>query len=227
MATPSNETIVLSVENISHSYASRASNIDVVSNVSFTVARSEIVAVGGDSGSGKTTLLLACGAMQMPTEGSIFIQGQNIYDISASGRVDLRANKIGYMFQTLELIPYLSVLANVRISKKVDHDSALHWLSRLGMKDRLAHKPEALSHGQRQRVALARAIAHEPVLLIADEPTGNLDQRNSDIVFDALNEYAKNGGAVLVASHDPHVNEIANRVYRLSEATSQLAEVSP
>ena len=174
-----------------------------------------MVAIQGKSGSGKTTLLLACGAMQKPSDGTVKICGQNVFELTSSIRSQYRASQIGYLFQTLQLVPYLNVLDNVRIVKGVSTSEAKQLLAKLGVDDRLQHKPESISHGQRQRVALARAIAHRPALLIADEPTGNLDAENTQLVFETLREFADDGGAVLIASHDPTVQKFADRLLQL------------
>ena len=166
---------------------------------------------------GKTTLLLTCGGMRAPTAGEVLIDGTNVYELSTSARIRHRSQNLGYLFQTLELIPYLTVLQNVKLAQGVDDKSARQWLQELGLSDRLSHKPFALSHGERQRVALARAIAHKPSLVICDEPTGNLDEENSRIVFDALRAFADDGGAVMIASHDPSVESLADETLHLSK----------
>jgi len=174
-----------------------------------------MVAVQGESGSGKTTLLLACGAMQKPTSGKVLLNQRDVFDLTPAARSQFRASQIGYLFQTLQLVPYLNVLDNVRIVKGVTAGTAKQWLERLGLDDRLHHKPDALSHGQRQRVALARAIAHRPALVIADEPTGNLDGKNARLVFDSLREFADGGGAVLIAAHEPAIADFADRILHI------------
>jgi ABC-type lipoprotein export system ATPase subunit len=166
---------------------------------------------------------LACGAMQKPTCGTVTLEKQNVYALSVAKRARYRAGQIGYLFQTLQLLPYLNALDNVQLVPGVSGDTAKQWLVRLGLENRLHHKPDSLSHGQRQRVALARAIAHQPALIIADEPTGNLDPKHAQLVFDTLREFANDGGSVLIASHDPAVASIADQTYSLQSGT--LADV--
>lgn len=193
--------------------------MDVLHDVNFEIAAGEMVVIQGNSGSGKTTLLLDCGAMQNPTSGRVEINQKDIFNLSPSARNAFRSSQIGYLFQTLELVPYLSLLDNVRMVKSVTTESAKRWLDRLGLSDRQSHKPDSLSHGQRQRGALARAVAHQPDLLIVDEPTGNLDPVNARIVFETLREIADQGAAVLVASHDPGIYSIADRHYQIESGT--------
>ena len=206
---------ILSATDLGHSFSTSGNAVNVYSSLNFEIASGEVFAVRGSSGSGKTTLLLACGAMLRPTQGTVTLNGENIHNLSSAQRVSLRAKVIGYMFQSLELIPYLSVLDNVRLAHHVDRSTALAWLEKLGMSSRVSHKPEALSHGQRQRVALARAMAHAPKLVIADEPTGNLDPQNSELVFNTLRTFADSGGSVIVASHSPNVSGIADQTMDL------------
>ena len=207
---------VLVVDQLSHVYQSQGGSVSVLNDISFEVGLSQMVAVRGESGSGKTTLLLACGAMQPPTSGVIELNGHNLYAMSSAQRTKFRAAHIGYLFQTLELVPYLNLIDNVRLADGVTRLDANKWLDRLGLADRILHKPESLSHGQRQRAALARALAHQPDLVIADEPTGNLDEKNSQLVFETLREFADAGGAVLVATHESKVESYADTVIAIS-----------
>ena len=175
----------------------------------------QMVGILGESGVGKTTLLLNSGTMLQPSEGIVQIRGVSVYEVSAQKRARIRARDIGYLFQTLQLIPYLTLRDNLMLPTNSSTQSADEWLDRVGLADWSDHKPEALSQGQRQRAALARALVHQPELLIADEPTGNLDRKNSDLVFQVLREFSDSGGAVLVASHDASVEAHADRCYTL------------
>ncbi len=204
--------IVLEVEDPGHDYAAAGGRLRVLTGVDLELRAGEMVGVQGESGCGKTTLLLDCGAMQRPTNGHVLFAGDDIYAADPATRSRLRSGKIGYLFQTLQLVPYVNVLDNVRMVKGVTSDAARNWLARLGLEDRLQHKPGALSHGQRQRAALARALVHEPHMVIADEPTGNLDPKNARLVFETLQQFAEDGGAVLVATHDGLIDQFADRV---------------
>ena len=128
-------------------------------------------------------------------------------------------HKIGYLFQTLQLIPYLTLQENLRLPSGSSVGAADTWLDRVGLGDWAQHKPDALSHGQRQRGALARALVHQPELVIADEPTGNLDRKNGELVFRVLREFADSGGAVLVASHDDSIEAYADRCFDLQDGS--------
>ena len=207
-----NSPPLLVVNDLGHTFSNRGHEIRVFEKCSFEIAPTEFVAVQGASGSGKTTLLLACGGMLAPSFGEIYFQGKNWFSLPSSRRTRMRASSIGYLFQTLELVPYLDLTSNVKIATGVSNSVANQWLDRLGLGDRCQSYPRELSHGQRQRVALARAIAHQPALVIADEPTGNLDNLNSDMVFSVLREYTQDGGAVLIATHETTPTTFADLV---------------
>ena len=211
----SNSNSVLIVENLCHTYRSASKAINVFDNLNLSLASNKILAVTGESGSGKSTLLLACGGMIQPTKGKVTVNGINLFDLSARERSKTRAQQIGFMFQTLELVPYLNVLQNVLLAPGATTASAKAVLAEVGLTDRIDHKPQSLSHGQRQRAALARAIVHRPALLIADEPTGNLDEKNTQMVFQTLRSFADQGGAVLVATHEKEIQNFADEVLAL------------
>lgn len=210
---------VLEVNNLIHRYSRSPNGVEVLSEIDLRVKASELVVVSGASGAGKTTLLLACGAMQKPTSGTVKISGQDVFQIPSTRRGKFRSRHVGYLFQTLQLIPYLNLLDNVRVTPGADSATARIWLDRVGLSHRLTHRPESLSQGERQRAALARAVAQRPALLVADEPTGNLDPQNTSLVFQALREFADEGGAVLVASHDPMITDFANRKLTLESGS--------
>ena len=199
--------VVLTVDKLCHTYRTATRKVEVFSDVGFEVCLNSMMVVTGESGSGKSTLLLACGAMQEPSSGNVTLEGIDMFSLSTRERSKVRSQRIGFMFQTLELVPYLSVLQNVMLAPGASAASAKKVLEEVGLDDRLHHKPESLSHGQRQRAALARAIVHRPALLIADEPTGNLDEKNTLMVFKTLRSFADQGGAVLVATHEANIQE--------------------
>lgn len=205
----------LDAQNICHHFGKGSARVDVLEDVSLKIESGEFVSIKGASGSGKTTFLLTCGGMQKPQSGSVLIDGDNLYQVAPSSRNQLRARKIGYVFQTLELLPYLNVLENLTLQNKANRNEAVEWLERFGLADRIRHRPDELSHGQRQRVAIIRAIVHQPRLLIADEPTGNLDEDNSKLVFEILRHFSDSGGSVLLASHDSTARQFADHNYIL------------
>ncbi len=191
---------VVEASQLGHRY--RGGSEDVLEQLDFQIAPGEMVGFYGNSGCGKTTLLLIAGGLLKPSSGSIKVDGVDMFALNPIARAGFRNRKVGFLFQTLELIPYLTLHQNVMLSKNVTKAEANSLLERLGLRESMSRKPESVSHGQRQRAALARAIAHQPRIVIADEPTGNLDEENSQLVFDVLREYSQSGGSVLVASHD-------------------------
>lgn len=191
---------VVEASQLGHRY--RGGSEDVLEQLDFEIAPGEMVGFYGNSGCGKTTLLLIAGGLLKPSSGSIKVDGVDMFALNPIARAGFRNRKVGFLFQTLELIPYLTLHQNVMLSKNVTKAEANSLLERLGLRESMSRKPESVSHGQRQRAALARAIAHQPRIVIADEPTGNLDEENSQLVFDVLREYSQSGGSVLVASHD-------------------------
>ncbi|MCH2181495.1 MAG: ABC transporter ATP-binding protein [Mariniblastus sp.] len=216
---------ILHVTDLSHRYANPAGDRVVLEHLDLDVQAGQLVGLLGESGAGKTTLLLNCGTMLRPTAGRVEIKGRSVYQLADTEKAQVRSRQIGYLFQTLQLIPYLTLRDNLRLPAGSSNDRADAWLDRVGLTDWALHKPDALSHGQRQRGALARALVHQPDLVIADEPTGNLDRQNSELVFRVLRDYADAGGAVLVASHDERIDAHADHCWSLQEGA--LKEVSP
>lgn len=208
---------ILKTCRLSHVYRKNGQPIEVLKDVNLHLFPGELVGIQGDSGSGKTTLLLACGAMLKPSAGEVWLSGDNLSEAGTSKRKQVRARQVGFLFQTLQLVPYLTVLENLLLHPAAHRAEAIEWLERFSLEDRIGHRPAELSHGQRQRVALIRALVHQPAVLIADEPTGNLDERNSRMVFEILRHFADSGGAVLIASHEPGLGERVDRVHRLEQ----------
>jgi len=212
---------VLKLRDVSKSYQRPEGVVRAIDGVGLEVAAGEFVAVRGASGSGKTTLLLVCGALLGPDQGQVSLDGQDPYALSPDARSRLRAGKVGFVFQQFHLIPYLSVLDNVLAASlampRADARSrARELIARFDMTDRMDHVPAELSTGERQRTAMARALLNRPKLLLADEPTGNLDQANSRVVLGYLAEFAKEGGAVLLVTHDADAAEYAHRALELA-----------
>jgi putative ABC transport system ATP-binding protein len=182
------------------------------------VAAGEYLAVVGPSGSGKTTLLSLVGGMLTPETGKVWLDGAALYDGSATERARLRRDKIGFVFQTFNLVPYLTALENVQVPlylagfrKSEQRERALALLERVGLADRLHHRPGELSTGQQQRVALARTLANGPPVILADEPTGNLDGESRQRVLDFLAELHGHGRTIIVVTHDQTVAQHAER----------------
>lgn len=214
--------MLISLDHVTKTYRGSDQPVVAVDDVSVTVAAGEFVAVVGPSGCGKTTLLLVAGGLLGPDSGKVQIDLQDPYTLSADQRARFRAERIGFVFQQFHLVPYLTVLDNVLAPALVtgERDAAARALSlidRFGLTDRRDHRPGQLSTGERQRVALARALLNGPRVILADEPTGNLDGENSEDVLQALQTFANDGGAVLLVTHDPHAVAFAERTVTLDK----------
>lgn len=223
----------LKLENIAKTYQSGRLSVKAVSDVSVSIAPGEFVAVQGPSGCGKSTLLLVAGGLLKPDSGNAIFGDQNLYALNANERAAFRSQHIGFVFQQFHLIPYLNVLDNVLApalagGKGNDAKSqgtaangavarAEELTQELGLSERRHHMPNELSSGERQRTALARALFNRPALLLADEPTGNLDSENSQIALDHMQRFAKNGGSVLMVTHDPQAVAAADRVVNIRD----------
>jgi putative ABC transport system ATP-binding protein len=220
---------MLEIRELSKTYRGAAGPVRVLQRLSLDVAAGKFVAVQGRSGCGKTTLLLAAGGLLRPDSGQVLVSGQDLYSLSEEARAGFRAAHIGFVFQQFHLIPYLSALDNVlaaALALRVPDARARAegLLNSLDLAGRGRHVPAELSTGERQRTALARALLHRPKLLLADEPTGNLDRESADIVLGHLADFALRGGAVLLVTHDPEAAVRAQRVIRLDAPARLTAE---
>jgi putative ABC transport system ATP-binding protein len=194
--------MLLTVSDVTKIYPSAGGEIAVLNGVSLELHAGETLALTGESGSGKSTLLHLIGGLDTPNAGTINVAGTEISNLDDTGRAALRRGTVGVVFQQFNLIPSLTVGANIafqaRLAGKHDPARAADITQRLGLSDQLDKYPEALSGGQQQRVAIARTLAAQPQLILADEPTGNLDEANADIVLDLLRDIAKEAGAALL-----------------------------
>ena len=202
----------------------RKNGTEVTSLDRFTaeVAKGEFVAVRGPSGSGKTTLLLTLGGMQRPSEGSVQLDRHDLYALSPAERARLRSSEIGFVFQMFHLVPYLDLLGNVLLACPGKPSVAVRQragglLDELGLAKRANHRPGELSAGERQRLAVARALLNRPKLILADEPTGNLDSENAAEVIRHLAEFHRNGGTVVLVTHGAAAETHADRILRLEQ----------
>jgi ABC-type lipoprotein export system ATPase subunit len=213
---------MISLENISRIYRTRRSDIKALNEVSLQVKEGEFMVVRGPSGSGKTTLLFTIGAMLRPTLGRVMVDGNDIYAMSERKKAKFRAENIGFVFQMFHLVPYLNVTENVLLSAGVGKDragraAARELLKRLDIAERESHTPSELSAGERQRAAIARALLNRPKIILADEPTGNLDPENSAEVIEYLAEFHRGGGTVIVVTHGIVADQYADRIIYLQE----------
>ncbi len=214
---------IIELQNIKKRYSSK--DVFVLNNVSLSIKESEFIALLGPSGSGKSTLLHIAGLLDSPTDGNILIQGENTEKLSDNDRTLIRLNKIGFVYQYHHLLQEFSALENVMLpqiiagkSKSIAKDYALNLLNTLGLSKYINMFPSELSGGQKQRVAIARALANDPILLLADEPTGNLDPDTALMVFnDLLNIMLKTKMSAIIATHNYELAKMMNRQYNIQE----------
>ncbi len=209
---------VLRLDGVSKKYKGPDGELSVLSDISMSVEKGEFVALHGSSGCGKSTLLLSAGGLLAPDNGKVTVDGQDFYALPSEKRAGYRAEHVGFVFQQFHLIPYLSVLDNVLAAslavRREDNGfekRALELLEKFNLSDRARHVPSELSTGERQRTALARALLNGAGLILADEPTGNLDGDNAGGVLGHLKSFAEGGGAVLLVTHDARVADYAQR----------------
>ena len=206
-----NREVLLEVKNVSKIYG----DLHALKEVNFQVRKGEWVAIMGSSGSGKSTMMNIIGCMDKPTMGEVILDGQDITKESQTSLTKIRREKIGLIFQQFHLIPYLTALENVMVAQYYhsipDEQEALQALERVGLKDRAKHLPSQLSGGEQQRVCIARALINSPEIILADEPTGNLDEVNEKIVIEILKQLHKEGATIVVVTHDLDVGNVAER----------------
>lgn len=210
---------MIRLSSVTKTYLKHGREVRALDGIDLDVARGELVAVAGPSGGGKTTLLFTAGAMLRPQSGRAEVDGRSLYELSAPERTAFRARTIGFVFQTFCLIPYLTVIENVLfgISPRSRGASrrANALLDELGLAERAAHLPRELSAGESQRTALARALVRDPSVILADEPTGNLDSANAGKVLGILQSFRNQGGTVILVTHDRSALALADRVVHL------------
>ncbi|MBO6130355.1 MAG: ABC transporter ATP-binding protein [Treponema sp.] len=206
---------LLEVNDISKIYKMGSVEVAALHKVSMKVEKGEWVAIMGPSGSGKSTMMNIIGCMDKPTSGEVFLDGRNIAKESSANLTNIRRDKIGLIFQQFHLINYLTAVENVMVSQYYhsmpDEKEAMEALERVGLAQRARHLPHELSGGEQQRVCIARALINCPQLILADEPTGNLDEANENMVIDIFKQLHKEGRTVIVVTHAPEVAEYAER----------------
>lgn len=215
---------MLKLENITKTYHTKKGAFRALNNICLSVEHGQLVVVQGPSGSGKTTLLLTAGTLLKPDSGSVTINDKNPYHLLPQKISDLRNTAIGFVFQQFYLIPYLNVRDNIlaplaAASKKNNKKHADELIAHFNLTQRANHFPDQLSTGERQRTALARALINQPKLILADEPTGNLDDANAQTVLQYLAEFAQNDCAVLIVTHDPKVKSFAHKTVNLVDGS--------
>lgn len=211
---------MIRIENVTKTYKKGENIVKALDDVSLGATKGEFIVVKGSSGCGKTTLLLAAGGLLHPDQGKIYINDQDLYQLSPQEMAEFRSENIGFVFQQYHLIPYLSILENVTIPAlahqvKIPDDQAKELIDHLGLTERMHHTPGELSAGEKQRTALARALLYKPKVILADEITGNLDNKNASIVLAKLTEFAKSGGTVMLVTHDEKALAFADRIIEM------------
>jgi len=204
---------MIEIKNLTKAYFSNGQKVNALDDISMNIGEGEFIVIRGASGSGKTTLLLTLGAMLKPTNGSYLFDDKDVYSLSGKERNHFRANNIGFVFQMFHLLPYLTLFENVILpSFGKQKIKAEKILKELDLGNRLNHKPFALSAGEKQRTAVARALINNPQIILADEPTGNLDPENASEVMKILSQYKENGGTVIIVTHGTEANKYADRI---------------
>ena len=210
--------MIITVDNINKTYKNGSLELQVLKNISFKVDKGEFLAIMGSSGSGKSTMMNILGCLDNQYEGRYILDGIDISKSTENELSEIRNKKIGFIFQSLNLLPRLTALENVElplvyssIPKEERHKRANELLEMVGLKDRTHHRPNELSGGQRQRVAIARALVNDPSIILADEPTGNLDSKSEGEIIEILQKLNKMGKTIVIVTHEPSIGEIAER----------------
>ncbi len=212
------------LENVVKTYQTPRGPVNALSGITLRIEKGQFVAIRGPSGSGKTTLLMTIAAMCRPTGGTVWIEQQDLYARSRQARARFRAENIGFVFQMFYLVPYLNVIENVALAggtvgNKNSKAQAQELLKEFGLADRAYHKPSELSAGEKQRTAVARALLNRPNMVLADEPTGNLDPDNAAAVLGYISQFHRQGGTVVLATHGLAANKFADRAIYLQKGT--------
>ena len=228
------EKATLVIDNLVKTYVMGAAEVHALRGVSLRIDRNEYVAIMGPSGSGKSTLMNMIGCLDTPTSGSYLLEGRSVREMSDRQLAEVRNKRIGFVFQTFNLLPRATVLANVElplvyggVGKAERRKRAAEAIAMVGLSDRIQHQPSELSGGQRQRVAMARALVGNPSIILADEPTGNLDSATGEEIMSVIDELHARGQTVIVVTHEDHVAAHARRVIRLRDGMIERDEVRP
>jgi putative ABC transport system ATP-binding protein len=215
---------MIKLVSVSKTYKQGTREVNALRNISFSIQKGEFLSIMGPSGSGKSTLLNLIGGLDQPTAGEIFIDGNPLHGISDDELTLIRRKKVGFIFQFFNLLPILTALENVGLPLLIDgipfsriKEKAIHLLEEVGMGERIEHRPEQLSGGEMQRVAISRALITDPAVLLADEPTGNLDSHTSEEIFMLLKRLNEKGQTIVMVTHNPRAAEYGSRLITLKD----------
>jgi putative ABC transport system ATP-binding protein len=218
------DKITIETHSLTKIYKTGKVEFRALNNVSLKIKKGDFIALMGPSGSGKTTLMNILGCLDRPTSGDVFLEGQNISILPDSQLAEIRSKKIGFVFQTFNLIPNISALKNITLSmifaqvpRTLREANALELLKKLGLEKFTKNLPSELSGGQQQRVALARALANNPAIILADEPTGNLDSSTGIQIMNLLSSFNKEGKTIVLVTHDASLKKYANRIITMKD----------
>lgn len=215
---------IISIKDLRKTYIMGTMQVHALKSITLNVNKNEYVALMGPSGSGKSTLMNLLGCLDTPSAGSYMLNGSQVSQMDDSELAEIRNKEIGFVFQTFNLLPRSTALENVALplvysglSKKKRNDKAAETLENVGLGDRMDHRPNELSGGQRQRVAIARALVNDPAIILADEPTGNLDTKTSIEIMSIFEDIHKRGNTVILVTHEPDIADHAHRIIRLRD----------
>lgn len=222
---------IITVKELRKTYVMGVEEIHALKNVSVDIRKNEYVALMGPSGSGKSTLMNLLGCLDTPSSGNYFLNDIDVSEMTDGELAEVRNKEIGFVFQTFNLLPRLSSLDNVALplvyaglGKKARKEKAAKALNAVGLGDRMGHRPNELSGGQRQRVAIARALVNDPAIILADEPTGNLDTKTSVEIMEIFERLHEQGNTIILVTHEPDIAEHAHRIIRLRDGLVELDE---
>ncbi len=220
---------MIRLQDITKVYPMGNRELTVLKDISLTIEKGELVAIMGPSGSGKSTILNLIGCLDVPTSGSYYLDGREISRLSSRELAQIRGHKVGFVFQTFNLLPRLSALANVELGSKyaggIDRKQAVEALAKVGLSDRANHRPTELSGGEQQRVAIARALVKNPPLILADEPTGNLDSRSGEEIISILTSlHTEQGITLVMITHDANIAHHCQRIIHIKDGQIEKEE---
>jgi putative ABC transport system ATP-binding protein len=224
-------SMVIDLQNITKAYQMRTQTVPVLHGINLQIAQNDYVAIMGPSGSGKSTLMNIIGCLDTPTSGAYMLDGEDVSGLDDDRLAETRNSKIGFVFQTFNLLPRASALDNVAMplvyagqNASQRRQRATQQLEQVGLADRIHHRPNEMSGGQRQRVAIARALINDPAIILADEPTGNLDSKTGVEIMDIFDDLNKQGRTIILVTHEADIAEHAHRIVRLFDGLVEREE---